>query len=303
MANEILDIRTLMNSRRQDLEALLVGSGLTVEKFSSTVFQLWSKSGRDLSQCTADSVIASILAIADMGLTLTPSLAHAYIVKYGTVATPIISYLGLIYMARRDGLVQDIRFGIRREGDDFRYEPNNIHEPVHHVPSDPSVGRTLGYYCIAYLANGYVRGLYMTKQEIDSYKAAYSPNADKGPMAKNPHTYGIKTVVRQCLKYTQLGGKVAQAFSFGGESESAGDNLSVEVKSVANDLDHPPAAGAVEDDPMIDDEAFDAILKAGRVAGWSPSELDSLAADEFGADQVGGLRASQLAAYLKKLER
>lgn len=303
------DIRALVESKRQDIEGLLAGSGLTMDRFASTLMQLWN-SNKDLGQCTRDSILASILAVADMGLTFTPALGHAYIVKYGNTATAIVGYQGLMYMARRDGLVQDIRVGVRREDDQFAYNPLNTTEPIRHIPADPPTGNVLGYYCVAYLSNGFVHGYYMSKQQVDKYKADFSPSAGRqGPWSKSPDAYGIKTVVRQNLKFLQLGGKVSQAYAMGGEQETV-PNVSVEVTSAAGDLDNPlpqlaepEVVSNDEAEPTISTDMINSIMKVAKSTGWKINDLCSLCSAEYGVDSVEDLTAAQAPAFMTRLEQ
>lgn len=203
------DIRALVESKAEDLTGLLSGSGLTLDRFKATVFQLWDRD-HQLQSCTPNSVLAAVMAVADIGLTFTPNLGHAYLVKFGNSATPIVGYKGLMHLALRCGGALDFRAGVRRQADGWQFRPLHPTEPIVHEPADaPSA--IVGYYAVAFLPGGFVRAEYMTKRQIEEHRDKYSKAKDSGPWKSQFDDMAMKTVVRRICKYLRIAGGLEKA--------------------------------------------------------------------------------------------
>lgn len=221
MTTPSTDIRTLITARETDLAGILEGSGITPDKFKATLFQLWERD-YNLRSCTPESLITGIMAIADVGLTFAPSLGHAYLVKYKNSAVPIVGWRGLVHLALRSGGALDIRAGVRREGDQWIYQPLSPTEPIVHIPSD-SPGKPVGYYAVAFLPHGIVRAEYMTREAVLAHGKKFSrafENTHKSdgsivevPWQKNTEEMCLKTLVRKVCKYLRLTGNLEKAMT------------------------------------------------------------------------------------------
>ncbi len=228
------DIRALVESRATDIEGLLAGSGLTLERFKATVFQLWDKDIA-LRSCNPNSILSAVMAVADVGLTFTPTLGYAYLVKFGNSATPIIGWRGLVHLALKSGGALDIRAGVRRAGDEWKFQPLHPTEPIVHIPAEKQ-GPVLGYYAVAFLQGGLVRGEYMDKQAVEKHRDKYSRAAKEGPWVQQFDDMAMKTVVRRICKYLRVSGQLEKAVHL---SDSIDAHLGNEEELPPDDLPTP----------------------------------------------------------------
>ncbi len=217
------DFRALVESKTTDLEGLLSGSGLTVERFKATVFQLWDQD-YELRKCSPNSILAGVMAVADVGLTFTKTLGHAYLVPFKQTAVPIIGARGLSHLALKSGAALDIRTGIRREGEVFRYRPLHPTEPIVHEPlasydeegnyagdAPASTANVVGYYAVAFLPGGLVRAEYMDIGSVAKHRDKYSRAAKDGPWVTAFDEMAKKTLVRKLCKYMRLSSQLEKA--------------------------------------------------------------------------------------------
>src|SRR5690349_753572 len=70
-----------------------------------------------LLQCTPESVQVAMLDAAAAGLSLSPSLGHAYLVPYRPTATFRVGYRGLVFAALKCGTVKDVQAALVRSKD------------------------------------------------------------------------------------------------------------------------------------------------------------------------------------------
>lgn len=288
------DIRALVESKTTDLEGLLSGSGLTVDRFKATVFQLWDQD-YELRKCTPSSILAGVMAVADVGLTFTKTLGHAYLVKFGNSAVPIIGARGLSHLALKSGAALDIRTGIRREGEVFRYRPLHPTEPIVHEPlasydeegnyagdAAASQAKAIGYYAVAFLPGGLVRAEYMDIGSVELHRDKYSRAAKDGPWVTAFDEMAKKTLVRKLCKYMRLSGALEKAVHI---SDSIDATLNPS-ETPPDDL--PPPKGVVVV-PDVDGAGRVEVSHAGsesasKEAGSSPLSRASAASRSGGGD-------------------
>jgi recombination protein RecT len=74
---------------------------------------------KDLSKCSADSIVSAIKQACDLNLTI-DSRQHCHLIKYGNVAQLQIGYRGFIYSIKRAYQDANIDVQLVYEGDDFK---------------------------------------------------------------------------------------------------------------------------------------------------------------------------------------
>jgi recombination protein RecT len=170
-------------------------------------------------------------------LGLEPVLGSVYFVKYGSEATMLIGYRGLVELAKRgDPDIEDIYGQPVYAGDDFDYEygdnPHLRHKPdLARQTADPT--RITHFYAIAFRGRGRPVFAVMTRDEVDAIRAR-SRAKNNGPWVTDYAAMGAKTVVRQlCSRRLSLSADIREALERDAEREYE--------RPVSTDPDNPGA--------------------------------------------------------------
>ena len=113
------DIKSLINSdamREQFAKAL--PKHLTPERFTRVAITALTRTPK-LAECTPASLMKCLLDLSAMGLE--PDGRRAHLIPYGTEATLIIDYKGLVELIRRSGDVVSVRAETVCEKDHFEW--------------------------------------------------------------------------------------------------------------------------------------------------------------------------------------
>jgi recombination protein RecT len=182
-------------------------------RFVQTGLRALSKNP-DLLQCTPKSLANAFYDAAV--LDLEPVLGSVYFVKYGTDATMMIGYKGLVDLAKRgDPSIEDIYGQAVYEGDAFDYaegtDPFIAHKPsLERKVADPT--KITHFYAIAF-RSGHRRPVFtvMTKTEVDDIRAR-SKAKNAGPWVSDYPAMGQKTAVRRlCVRRLSLAATIKEA--------------------------------------------------------------------------------------------
>jgi len=122
--------------------------GITPQEFMIKVLNAIKKTPA-LLKCDAPSLFGSILYFAEIGLPFNTPEGFGYILPYGTQATPIIGYKGLIEMAYRNPKVKSIRMQSVYENDEFDYEYGTKEYIKHKPVTSGERGNLTAVYAIA----------------------------------------------------------------------------------------------------------------------------------------------------------
>lgn len=166
----------------------------------------------DLQTCTPQSLIASCVKCAEMGLL--PDGKEAAIVKFNVkVKTPqgerwearaqtIPMIAGLRKHVQQSGEVQWWKAAVVRDGDVFRHvmgdEESLIHEP-NYEDGDRDEKPIRFFYAIAKLASGELVREVMSAKQVDAIRKR-SKSKDHGPWVTDYEEMGKKTVMRRQYK-------------------------------------------------------------------------------------------------------
>ncbi len=158
----------------------------------------------DLIDCTADSFVLCVISAAELGLAIDGRLAHAVPFKNNKTgkmeAAFIPDYKGVVAVAKRTGIVKDVRAEIVCENDQFDFcRGIDADRLEHHIDICKPRGATIGAYAIVDLPDGthHVEGMTMEQLERVQRKA----KSQHGPWASDPDEMRRKTVVKRALKY------------------------------------------------------------------------------------------------------
>jgi recombination protein RecT len=171
----------------------LLPEGMDAGRFARIAIGLLDKN-KDLLKCSPTSFTLAVIGCAELGLE--PLLGQAYIIPYGSTATLMIGYQGMVQLARNSGKVRDVWADVVRDGDDFTYSlgtKREIHHVRHSKPGDPV---THAYAC-ADLGGGNVTFVVLDNDEIEARrKVSKSGNVWK----QWPEEMQKKTAVRALWK-------------------------------------------------------------------------------------------------------
>lgn len=166
----------------------------------------------DLMQCTPASFLGSVMSAAQLGLEIGGPMALAYLIPYKKECTLIVSYRGMMNLARRSGMVTAIYAYDVREGDKFSYQlglnPNITHEPS----EDPArEDKALTHvYAVAKLKDGEPLFTVLTKAQVEKYRQR-SRAANAGPWVTDYTAMALKTAVRRLFTWLPQSAEMALA--------------------------------------------------------------------------------------------
>jgi phage RecT family recombinase len=109
-----------------------------------------------IASCTPTSLASCMLDCAYSGLSLSPTLAHAYLVPYKDTCTFAPGYRGLLHLAYKAGTVKSVQVNTVHEHDpEFQVWSDESGRHLKHIENQRgNPGATTHAYCIANLTAG-----------------------------------------------------------------------------------------------------------------------------------------------------
>jgi recombination protein RecT len=194
-------------------EALPKSKGMDAERLSRIVLTT-IKTNPKLLECSIESLLASVLMSAQLGLE--PNLlGSCYFIPYKGVVSFQIGYKGLLDLVTRAGGVVSIVAQEVRKGDKFHYEYGR-NETLVHVPA-PFVqrGEIEYFYAYANLKNGGFVFQVMHVSEIEKirneHSMAYRFDQKNSIWVKHYEAMANKTVIKRLIKYLPISVDIQQA--------------------------------------------------------------------------------------------
>jgi len=237
-----------LDERKTSIEKLLPND-MSVERFNRVALRALNASPVIL-QCDPNSVIASLLLAAELGLEPSGALGEAYLVPYGSQCNLIIGYQGLRNLALRTGDVDTIEAHCVYEGDKFAVI-QGTNPSIKHVPAldgERVDDKIIAVYAIAWLKNGKRLFDWMSKQEVDKIrniskaKDAFMWTAFYGEGCR-------KTAVRRLAKQLRKSVHMAKAMELDNRAETGKpiiDLIDLDVEELGDILppvEEPQATG------------------------------------------------------------
>ena len=174
----------------------------------------------DLAICTPASFLGCVISAAQLGLEVNTPLGQAYLIprKSKRVQPPfkectlIIGYQGMLDMARRSGIVDDVYAYVVREGDKFTYTLGTDRKITHELSDDPAreQRKITHVYAVAVLTNGSKPFIVLTAAQIDA-RRAMSAASEYGPWVTHPEAMTLKTGVRALNTWLPKSAEMARA--------------------------------------------------------------------------------------------
>lgn len=208
MSNAIQTL-TADTMRKQIRDALPLTLSNHADKFVRVAITEIRKSQK-LQQCNPMSICGAVMQAAQLGLEFGSTLGQAWLVPYGSEATLMIGYRGLIALARRSGDIKKIEARVVYKGDDFEYEyglePKLTHKPCGNTDELEYV------YAVAQLADGSTQFEVMNKAQIEHIRTTFSRGSDT--WKKSYDEMSRKTVIRRLMKLLPLSTELAEALDY-----------------------------------------------------------------------------------------
>ncbi len=107
-----------------------------------------------LLDCNPLSLVKCVMQAAALGLEPDPLMGRAYIVPYGTEATLIVGYKGLIDLARRSGQIRSVEAHVVYEHDEFSYSYGLSEDLVHKPAYQQDRGHVTHAWALARFKDG-----------------------------------------------------------------------------------------------------------------------------------------------------
>jgi recombination protein RecT len=166
----------------------------------------------DLLKCSPASFLGCVMSAAQLGLEIGGPLALAYLIPFKTECTLIVSYRGMMNLARRSGMVQAIYAYDVRDGDKFSYRlglsPNIDHEPSEDATREEKP--ITHVYAVAKLKDGEPIFTVLTKAQVEKFRQR-SRAANSGPWVTDYTAMALKTAVRRLFTWLPQSSEMALA--------------------------------------------------------------------------------------------
>lgn len=183
-----------------------------------------------LLECSLVSLAGAVMKSAQLGLQL-GLLGHCYLVPYGTEATFILGYKGMINLARRSGEIKEIYAVCVHENDEFVPE-YGLHRNIKHIPNFEDQGAFKGAYAVAHFINGGYHFEYLPKIEIEKRRRR-SKASNNGPWVTDYEEMAKKTVIRAMFDYLPVSVDIMSAVH-------TDETTTKEISSDGEIIDLPP---------------------------------------------------------------
>lgn len=169
-----------------------------------------------LAACTAKSVLGCVLNSSLLGID--PTLKQCFYIPYGNVATFMLSYTGLITLARRSGQVQNVFAQVVRKKDEFKVSFGTDRKIVHVPDLTDTSEDFVAVYAVIQYSNGGVEFEVMTPDQVEKrrMKSKAQRGAATGVWAEWKAEMWKKTALRTLLKTAPLSNEQAAAIATDG---------------------------------------------------------------------------------------
>lgn len=148
-----------------------------------------------LAKADPKTILSAASMAASLDLPINPSLGFAYIVPYKGVAQFQIGWRGFIQLAQRSGLYKRILVTEVYEGE---IEFDRFEEKF--VRGEKRSNTIVAYYAMFELLNGFVKMMFVTKEEITAHARKYSQSFNNGPWQTEFDKMAKKTVIKRLIK-------------------------------------------------------------------------------------------------------
>lgn len=202
--SDLLGVESMQKQLR-----ILLPKYLTPERFvrvARTLIQTTPK----LAECSAESLVSSLVELAEVGLEPGSFSGEAYLVPFYNKHTrqkeaqAMLGYKGLVKMARNSGKITQVAAHTVHEKDEFSFElgdhPKLVHRPDWRAENP---GEPVAYYATALWKNGGREFIVMTPREVEARRQR-SRAKDIGPWVTDYDPMAQKTVLKKLCRLLPL---------------------------------------------------------------------------------------------------
>lgn len=158
-----------------------------------------------LQRCTPESIQTALLDASYSGLSLSPSLAHAYLIPYENQCTFAPGYRGLMHLAYRAGTVKSVQPNLVYDRDrEFVVWTDENGRHLRHIETRGARGEVSHAYCIANLAAGGPPIIeVMNRSQLRAIEKAATSRVKGGMVWRGPFREEMckKAVIRRASKF------------------------------------------------------------------------------------------------------
>ncbi len=159
-----------------------------------------------MAACPVESLQVAMLDAAAAGLSLSPSLAHAYLIPYAPVIQFSPGYRGLIHLALHGKTVTSVQANLVHAQDPaFQVWTDETGRHIRHEESRAANrGAVTHSYCLARFANGGYHIEVLDRAQLDAIRAAAEKRPGGGMVWKHPSFVSEmekKAAVRRSAKW------------------------------------------------------------------------------------------------------
>lgn len=207
---QLEDVKDLMAQNAPQFQAMLRNI-MPPEKFLAICSTLYQDSP-ELQKCSVQSFVRALIFLAQVGLP-PGAMRQAYLIPYGSICTPIVSYMGLLTLARRSGYIKRVNASVVYDGDSFSWsmEPPDVrHGAISswwNKPPKEADEHITGAYAVALLTNGEKHVEFMQSDRLRWHRDRYSKAAKQGPWVTEFAAMSCKTVLRKLCKLLPVEGE------------------------------------------------------------------------------------------------
>lgn len=189
--------------------------GMKISAERSFALQLIQRNPK-LRACSPESVQNCLMDVAYMGLSLSPSLAHVYLIPYKATCTTLISYRGLTSLVYRAGTVKEVQAVLVKANDPvFEVGTNEGGRYIKHTENRIDRGEVTHSYCIAkFTADGGRHIEVMEDRDLRAVEKAATERSERGGAVwRGPFRGEMqkKAVIRRAWKHWPMSAGMVRA--------------------------------------------------------------------------------------------
>ena len=272
---------------------------ITVDKFVRVALTAINKTPK-LGECTRESLLGCLMDLAQLGLE--PDNRQAFLIPYGDKATLIISYKGLVELARRSGEIADIHSDTVCENDFFEYSFGNDSKLVH-KPAITKRGSVIAAYSYVRLKDGTSSFEVMNREEVDDIRKR-SKASQAGPWVTDFSEMSKKTVFRRHSKWLPVS---SEKFQLVNEKDYdvpiditpvGKPTVSMPLEVKKEELDSP-VEKTTNSPILISTYQANKLYAYAKAQGYATDEVHNILMQQYSLESAKGILKSEFDNVLK----
>lgn len=238
MANNVAITPQHQQTNLQRMKAIVSGEnylakvknllGNQSQAFTASLLDLYTTDGY-LAKCNPAEVITEALKAAALNMPIQKGMGLAYVIPYAGKPQFQLSYKGIVQLCLRSGQYKIINVSAVYEGQDVK---RDLITGMFDITGEKTSENAIGYFAYFELLNGFKKGEYWSKSEIEAHAKKYSKAWSKAdsPWHTQFDAMAKKTVLKNLLsKFGVMSIEFASAFD-----SDRGDDSDVESEVAEN---------------------------------------------------------------------